>query len=1220
MIISKNDIEHNSNELIFELYKLVFDKLKENLYDKEIKVIKLEFNSDITFLHPFFLINIYNFYELLLKEKINKKILLDFRNLNEKIQYWTLIYLNQYIDYNIIHLENKKSNFDKNIFTNYLEDLVVFTTVEHKNNILTAKKAYNFLPITKITPLSGIDMDKDYSSFEDSDNNRHIFYLNLQLETKEIGLYRNKSDKVWTDLFETYLEIAKDKTDSMFSFKNILFECVDNIQKHTKNANGYIAFYKNKKNRLNEFIVCDDYENGFIDTYLDVLVKESNRINKIYKDQNIDSIKEKQEIKNILENYDKDIKKLKEDTNNSDIEILEKLFCIGSIPQMHQAGRIIMHFGIPTLIKLLNKLNNEKNKLEIYLHRKERSYYISYINGVTNVKEILANSVKGTYIHLSFDFDSKIDENKELNLIKLDSNDFKSIFNRKAEIDEIVDSFDSFDLNSSLASIKSNFYIKYDDTNISDFLRSIYLLCFKNDIKNIIIYNFPLEKYKNYINILIEVLYPNDNTDYEKQTYVAFLNEDYPQVLIIGGKNKNELYNINYYVSQYYNYYKDDFFNYLDIKFKKKLETTSSLFYNIEDKKLFLPFELFLKSDKYPLIFLEMINNFLDSDKGHTTIHLDTKDNIHLKRFFNFKEIFENSFWINRIAYYFANLIRNKSEIVLVGYWYYSSQIISVTKHLIDKDDAQFVIYDYNEDLKRFKKFVEKKGNDKLYLFFTPVIVNAKKINNYLDEVKNKEIYTAIQLIYKQQKITKDISSFLKKDITNYISNSDECEDCFNLDTPLYELDKNTFNIKDLYLNHNNLSKSFDIKENISWENSIYFGHVHRGNNHYLYYTKTINFLQNNKFSIIEFFNKNIKKSLSDKIPIIFCPINETNHNFITLIDSEVFRNNSRIHYFDIKNKEQNLSNLENFKEVYEKSELYDFYFIDDEISSGVTIEYFHTILTYITNLNDIKFYKVLTLINRNIEFSNKLNKLNKYYEEIHSFKDLPIKPIKTNMEKCYLCEREKYFQELVLNSSLIFIKQQFRKGAIKIQNKEATFVEYKDFNTKENIKNYLKISSVEYIYKNLEKFVSLNDIEIQLKEYGQFVYRYYKFLLNDGKKLECLMVFIDIEIKIAFLKALSFPKVLFYKNIKELIHKYILLDLKKFLPIERIEYSNKIEKKEIDLYYIYDKNEIERLHKYYPDLVDNYKYKTNIDYLNFLIITSSYLKINFILSWQFII
>lgn len=1232
MLISNSILnEKIDNEDIFEKYKNILDELKEILFYSDKKVMKLEFQSDVEFLHPLFLIQVYSLYELMIREEIDKRILIDLHNLEENVQHWSLSYLGQYIEYQIIFLENNKNNFNKDVYLNYFKKIVVFYSVKHTDYILTSKKKYSFLPITKITELTKINMDTDYLNFEDKNNFKHIYYKQLQLETKEEGIYREKSDNVWTDIFEIYLNLAKDKTDSMYAFKNILFECVDNIQKHTQHddekANGYIAFYKNRKNKMNEFIISDDYSKGFLETYLEVLRTEKSRLTTIYMDK-LESHKitdnEEEEFKKIISNYSTDIKLLEGDTSSEEEEVLEELFCIDKIPKMHQAGRMIMHFGIPTLMKLLDKLSHDKSRLDIYLHRKERSYCINYKKGKATVRKLDDNTIQGTYIYLSFPFNSEIPKLDNLSKFSLKSKDFRTMFENKVEIKKRVDLFEEniIDINDfeNKEIDSKTISFKYINENVSDFLRKIYLCAYMNDIEDILIYNFPIKKYKNYLNILIDIFYPNEDTKYHSQTFVAFLNIESPQSLVIGGNDKTELLSINKMLSKNYNYNNENYIISNINDTNELLSVQSNLFYKTDKCINFLPFELFYGEGLSKHLFMNMVQNFFLTEEGYIDIHLDTGDKFHLKKFYNIKSIFEDSFWINRIAFTLASQIETNSEnIIFVGSWYYSTQIISVARSMLSNNNDYFIIYNYDDDLERFKKFVKKPLNkEKTYVFFAPVVLSGEKIDKYIDCVEKSNNYCGIQLFHTKMKNDYNrFEFFLKKDISDIVMHSEDCEYCYDMETPLYQLDKNTFNIKDLFIKEYN-TKISKIDNTISWENSINFGHVERGNNHYLYYTKTISFLKENKEKISNYLSSIKNEIIGTKINIILVPMNETNPEFITLVDNVVFNNDTIIHYFDIQNKEQNLNTIEHLREKYKSSKDYKFYFIDDEISSGTTLEYFYTILNYIQDKKTSRFSGVFSLLDR---ISEEVYDLKNYYKKLYTFKKLPIKPIKTNLESCYLCERENYFTQLVYNSSLVFIKEQFRTGAKKLKITDATYVEYKEFNDFSNIKNYLKVAAVEYVYINFKEIKDEHSIESELDNFNKDMKVYYKNIYGDIK-INSIIKILDFEIRIAFIKALSFPKILFYKKIRSSIHKFILKELKRIRndligikdgEIIRKDSSIKIEK-------FLSEGESVNLAKSFPEILIEYNSKTNIDYLNFLMITSSYLKINFILSYEMLL
>jgi hypothetical protein len=280
--------------------------------------------------------------------------------------------------------------------------ILLYTTEKENNLNLLRKQKYNFLPIIKIAnnTFNEAFEDKDYwvtnkltrkpekvSSYE----NRKIFYKSLQLETIENGVYKNKSDKVWTEIFETYLELTKNGAYVTNKFKEIFREIVENIQKHTKinniSANGYVSFYINRAENLYEFIVSDDYQKGFLYQYYEMIKEE---------------IINEQKHSIAWKGYDEIITDFK---NGAYQRILENIFNLKYVLSA-QSHRMTKHFGMPLLLKIVNQLeklsiekykNNSFVNLEIYLNKGELSFSIKYKNGVAMVTQLANCPVSPRY-------------------------------------------------------------------------------------------------------------------------------------------------------------------------------------------------------------------------------------------------------------------------------------------------------------------------------------------------------------------------------------------------------------------------------------------------------------------------------------------------------------------------------------------------------------------------------------------------------------------------------------------------------------------------------------------------------------------------------------------------------------------------------------------------------------------------------------------------------
>lgn len=481
-----------------------------------------------------------------------------------------------------------------------------------------------------------------------------------------------------------------------------------------------------------------------------------------------------------------------------------------------------------------------------------------------------------------------------------------------------------------------------------------------------------------------------------------------------------------------------------------------------------------------------------------------------------------------------------------------------------------------------------------------------------------------------------DYRRFLLKNVDKYVQSAERCSHCFNdlkeEYKPLYNLDKDSFTIKNIYTDEIKIDSTIEAtqlaEENtISWKNSIYFGHTTRCTNHYLYYTKTIQFLRSNELEISKSYKKvyeeNKEKFGNDEmIYVILSPLHPTNNEFISLIDKQVFKNNAVIHYFNLTNKKQNYQIIDSLKNKYSNSKKYKFYFVDDEISSGNTLEYFSKLLKSITQDITKKFSGVFSLLSRTFGYDKKL--LNNYCksQQFYIYKNLNITPIKTNSEDCYLCDRKEYFKKLSIDSSLVFIKNQFAEQVKKLNLKDSDKLEYGSINDVNDFKNYLKMYATEYINNNLYQF---DKIEVQLSSYKKNVKEYFIRVYLGNKTDEMINMFVDemlsLEADIAFVKALFFPNISYYQKIKTLVFKYVVNKL-----LELRDKTFNIHTKNINVTPIFEKTDFNVLkeHILFKNIkvfVDEYELnkKSNINQLNFYIITSAYLRNNHILTSEMI-
>jgi hypothetical protein len=1293
-------IEINNSKILSFVNVVEFSNIINSLKRSTLKRLYILFKEkpyeNPYVINPLFWIFVMNYHK---KYGDSKHMLIDITHLPYKTQFIIINHLKQYIDYNLIVLRHKENptehkyleketthyshfirlNSGENgkIVLNYstgnkyfdgllprllkLADLSELTSQPSNTTLTFEDEAgeiihidtqdfdfmenrninLNYLPIINITNL---EMSQNLSIPYDEENYLKNLYIHTKINFQDTA-YKTKN--IWDKIFSTYLNITNNNSHTLNAFKNLIVETVSNIQQHTDKdkTSGYISFYKNTVSRQNEFYICDDFEKGFLTTYLQTM-----------KDEYESEINEK-----ARQGYEKIILDLEAKRYK---QVLENIFTLNYILDA-QSKRVKIHFGMPMLLKLLLNFSLNPAKLTMIVSDENgESFQINYQKD--NPVEVIPLKViiNGTYLYISFPINATINDfqQKSKESLVLKTSNYRNIFQEKNnEIQKQMLLFEKVQINKldhrhNLLPSKESIVINFEDNDLSlsDFLRKIYAFAYLKSVKDILIINFPLDEDENYMNIFLST------SNICNIANIIFLNSSYPKVMFIGGHSDEAFHYINYKLSQTYNYDKTNYGSRIFTEDNKPdIQMDSNLFYiNNNKEQSLIPFELFLNcegnilTETSPSLYTRMIDNFLNQNSNFENIHLDLKNGLHLSKFYYLKHIFENSQWIDLISFDLARrieLIRkdvNLKNIVLVGIEKYSSILLSVTQSILGSDFKIYIIENLKNEIviEKFNEFT-KENTDTFFIFFRPVVFEfyeqpkKDKLQKGIED-NNKKFISAIKLITRNHQSI-DWDTLHKKDLEkeNIIANIDNngniisCPLCFpdyksnsRSEKPLYRIDDDKYNIKNLYKDMYSVS-SENISTDVNWKNSIYFGHTYRKMNHYLYYIKTIQFLSNNKTLIETFFKQ--KKFIYDKskVSIILSPNHNTNSEFITLVNRIVFDNNAIIHTFSLDYKEQVFYSLEYYRKLYNlPTNHYKFYFIDDEISSGDTLEYFYNILKQITDNQVSQFEAIFTLIDRTTE-KDKKNILDSYYNEnnFYSFIKLNIHPIKTGFEDCYLCKRVEYLQDIVENSSLVFIKHSYmskvKSGNDKkssLQKYKSDEIEYEVVDAYDDFKNYLKMYATEFIYEKLENFSTIKN-EFDLFKKKVYIYVEKHYLYNDSCSNE-LKIIIDFEAEIAFIKSLSFPKVLFFQNLKDKIHQYIYEKLYSFIIDNNTGLVKCINQSFIDAK-IKDFSTLENSPKILSAIIEEFKKqnKTNIHEFNFYLSIASYLGVNFIMSEKMI-
>ena len=1338
IVYNKNLISH------IEIFKTIND-LKDTYNEKKYAIII--FHAKIEFVNPFFLIL------LLQYQKQRKKFLiLDTLDCSENIEGYIFTFLTQQIQFNAIKypstiIDYRTSNLERN--KKYKEIYTLLRSEEPTTYLYMTEKIkkqnyaykfcseeYTFLPVLSLTNETKYSIEYNESRFEDNTSKEcREFYKSISVDYFSGNEYEKNLKlaigQVVKSIKKPNYHNSGKLTEKEFSHRiqelnedlsSIFFELIDNIKRHTeqkeekKYANAFLSSRFNKHDAQYEYIISDDYAKGFIESFKLTLEKNKKTIPPIM-------------FSNIEDSYTDIERKIDLKSTENDQAVLEGIFGIKDTIGLREIQRVTIHFGIPMLLKLIQSVHG---KLDIYVHHDENYYHIVYdgslnitptVNLLKDNEDEAIRGAKGTHIYFTLPNTGLLNYVEKENLenikqpINIKNQTFKNIFNKITYLKKEIDSFQYIpilDLENQLFVQKDMHQIiikfspnkdneNYFNGTISDFLRALFAYAFFHNTVDIYIYNFPIDEYKTYLSIIVEKLYDATEVDIDIPN-IIFQNSNSFDITFIGGETFDELLAINKSIAIEYNSNKQSIFSRNVEDIEPKIHKSSKLFFQLGSENIILPFALIQNKYLDENILGLIIVNLLE--KNSLNIHVDTKKGYHLNKFYQFKNLFSDSQWVNRLAFvlaqqgneytYFLGTDKYTSLTIAVANSFLGSNEYLVVENILNKDDQKSI----KEFIKKvqyescispcikalptdYSKVIFDRKSHSLnnIMVFSSVTFLYDNISKYILNCLKRRKYdtsTVIDINLEEQKSKSPsfpISILrLKKDKDYFDVENEECKICTCYteskplnEKPLYELDTmNTFSLKNFYKSPYKLAPN---KESVSidsvlWHDSIHFVHAKRGHNHYTFYTKTISFFNQNKkdikFCLKHKIKDDIIKLLNDRKVIIFAPRHATNNNFITYVDEYLFDNNATVYRFDKESGEQNFYDIDFLDDDISDATKTAIFFVDDEISSGYTMEYFYTLLR--VKGENRRFDAAIFMIDRTTINDTKVicNYIEgRNYEErikhFYSFTKLEIKPIKTEIENCFLCDKQKEYQDKLINCTLDMNRLQIAERIVKLNQTDAHTIDSLSSKTdlRTKLKTYLKMYAVDYVYRNFENFHKMvekhfddkkdrcdiaslhsdysneekslyNEVKVYLKKY------FYPF---DNKVIEEIFVRIcRYEISIALLKAISFPKLAYYEDIRKIATKIIICrlrlkiranqetdttlsdctSLQPFMPsdVSKITIFSTMYNEE-EYTYLRDNLSNHEL----IDFFTKYKNKSNLNYINFLYITASYLDISYILA-----
>lgn len=1280
MIIRNNDI--NTDENIFKTIYKINTHFKSIRSDPSIhnEFVSIIFDDNVRFVSPMFFSLVLLTHEKYIENNIALVIdILGFNHPEEYTkksedprQHYVFRFLLPFFNSPYFKLEITEKNIDylrdsyaviipdrvKRLVSldenqkSYKKLIYLFCSKKPRDSLfLNESHGGTFLPIVKLTNFSNFFYDSDfYNDNKDDFDKRKNIFKSLTIDNEE------NIENLRDNFGKHFIKYVKPKNfdDTLLNpLKDVFFEMVDNIKRHAQYddksfADSYFNFYYDTHNGNFNFHIMDNFHTGLMNTYIKTLETDSHTFNELGLDG--DGL------------YNQAIEEL-EDSKN-DIPFLEALFSEGGWFHGNQIPRVILHFGMPLLAKIIKDTEGSAY-IRLYRETDEGNIFYEVIlnkdgTKVNDITETYQN-IEGTYISITIP-NTKYKGLKATSMV-LSHSDYKNISDKEDEIVQRIKEFttESKKIGKKTCAIYN--YEQYTQGTISDFIRKIYIDAYANETKDILVTGINLKDSEDYFATLIYLLYSNDEDKERSDTpymvrNILFWDKTSFDILFIGGKTKDEFYTSTKILNKHYGQ-QTDCLNRIELSEDLTTPADSIFFFKTGDDFMVIPFETIGKQ-------IHNYDNILDNisiqriimehlEKSKKLIHFDTKQGFHVDVYYKFDTIFQDSSYFGRIAFELKKIILcngklNGKKIAFIGIGKYLKLFMAFLVQSLENEKvnsySKYEVFNFdNGDDDKINKFIKNVEIDNgeaetAFVLITAVSFGGKKIKEFIASYLancSAHWYNIIQIHLEKQAPS---NYQAKKSIINieiplksYEELTDKfCEKCESPDSeiPLLCIDKDDeFKLEKTYFDAYRPKSLVNAKnvDSLKWYNTVAFGHIRRGsNNHYLYYTKSIHFFNDNKDKIIDFLRHELKKIKNPANAIIIIPMHCTLNKFTSLIHKELFDGQAKIFQLDMK---KGIKNFHELEVSIQNASMQNFYFIDDEISSGSTLEYFYSLLRY---LGVDGFEKIFVMIDRMdvVDETLCINYLrSKDKKDIHCFSKMEIKPIKTSVEDCFLCDTRDMYGKILKQTSLDMNRYAIAERIVKLNLLDSNNIDFedtKDFNVKD-FRIYLKMYAVDYVYENFDSIYF--DYEDENYDRAKILSHYRSFecdfIVKVRKKIKQLPFkeknfYVNLldeigtyEGRIALLKALSFPKLVYYYPIRYILTIVLIEDIRQYIKEkDAVEYYFDHDK--MKNFIIAQKNLDGKVKNKYELFLEHFYSKVNMHYLSFLHKTAAYLNIHYIL------
>lgn len=467
--------------------------------------------------------------------------------------------------------------------------------------------------------------------------------------------------------------------------------------------------------------------------------------------------------------------------------------------------------------------------------------------------------------------------------------------------------------------------------------------------------------------------------------------------------------------------------------------------------------------------------------------HMRLGSTIHIDKFYEAEILFGNRLFVSRFALLLVkdmkDDIKDLPKLTLYGYGTYSETVLVQMVEMIyslypEKESVNYIILEREEERRgflhkdrirynqHFKDREERVNYFKDRKIIITVLINSTlkthlRLINMFREENDKSITDnewlvknyAVLLVgnrnntywgldgrnvnLKKEKITPVPQYFIQVD-ADY-QEPLECEQCFPAnpiaEIPLIEVNaastipNQAFGIVENRPIQNLKLDSAYIKQkekSIKYlKNQFVYGHVHRNENHFLYYFKTEDICIKQKDKIESSLKewKDSQKEEGQQYNIIVSPMHFSNAGFVEMVNSKVFNGNAILLRIDFDkeyrcNAYAKYSYLRNYIEQLSQMTsrgVVCVHYVDDSIISGRTFFRAKSLLKSILGANDFThdsveiriFDKVFVLVDRN-SFESRNQYVNNVESDFYAFVTVNISSLRNYGDSCVYCNLKK--------------------------------------------------------------------------------------------------------------------------------------------------------------------------------------------------------------------